>query len=121
MITFLTKLRIVDNTGVLNAQCIKVLGGHRMRVAISGKPIVTTLKKVRPRRRFKKGEIAKVLVLSTRLRFRRNSGFIINSNRNTGFIINDGLAPIANRVSGAVPHEVRAKHNRGYLLTRKNY
>ncbi|KCV67176.1 ribosomal protein L14 (mitochondrion) [Fonticula alba] len=121
MITFLTNLKIADNTGVLNVQCIKVLGGHKMRVAISGKPIVTALKKVRPRKKFKKGEVAKVLVLSTKNRFRRNSGFIINSNKNTGLILNDGFAPVANRVTGAVPHEVRAKYNRGYLLTRKNY
>lgn len=121
MITFLTNLTIADNTGVVTAQCIKVLGGHKMRVAISGKPIVTALKKVRPRKRYKKGEVTKVLVLSTKNRLRRTSGFIVNSNKNTGLVLNEAFTPVANRVTGAVPHEVRAKYNRGYLLTKKNY
>ncbi len=121
MISASTLLSVVDNTGVLLARCFKVLGGHKKQIANSGEPVIVAIKKTRPRRRFKKGEVAKVIILSTKVALRRKSGFIVKSNKNTAIMVNDNLSPIANRVSGAVPHEVRREHNRGFLLVKRNY
>lgn len=75
MVCFLTRLKIADNCGAREAQCIKLLGGALPRQASPGKMVIIVIKKVDPRKsKFLKGAISRALVVRTRSMFFRGYG-----------------------------------------------
>jgi large subunit ribosomal protein L14 len=109
MIQQQTRLRVADNSGAKEVQCIKVLGGSRRRVASVGDVIVVSIKEALPGTKVKKGEVAKAVVVRTIQRVRRADGSYIRFDDNSAVLIKADREPIGTRIFGPVARELRAK------------
>lgn len=110
MIQVGTRLRVADNTGAKEVECIKVLGGSRRRYARIGDVIVAAVKKAEPRRTVKQHEVIKAVVVRQRNSFRRIDGTHIRFDDNAVVIV-DGFNPKGGRIFGPIPREIK---ERGY-------
>lgn len=116
MIQVGTILKVCDKTGVVLAQCIKVLGYAKKRVAFLGDTIVVAVKRINTRRfhkvklfkrkKFLKGTLHRALIVRTRVNFCRAKGIFIRFNENTVVLVNKRIVPISNRVYGPIPREL---------------
>lgn len=110
MIQERTILTIVDNTGVKQVQCIKVLGGTKRRYAAIGDIIVVVVKEVSPGVNIKKGDVVKAVVVRTKKAVRRKDGSYVNFNQNSAVIIDKEKNPQGTRIFGPVARELREKN-----------
>lgn len=108
MIQTQTRLKVADNTGAKEIQCIKVLGGSRRRYARIGDIIVATVKKAEPRRTVKQHEIVKAVVVRQKKSFRRQDGSYIRFDDNAAVIV-DGKQPKGGRIFGPIPREIKER------------
>lgn len=109
MIQMQTNLDVADNSGARRVQCIKVLGGSKRKYASVGDIIVVSIKEAIPRRRVKKGDVHKAVVVRTAKDIRRGDGSVIRFDRNAAVLINAAGEPIGTRIFGPVTRELRAK------------
>lgn len=108
MIQTETRLKIVDNTGAKEIQCIKVLGGSRRRYARLGDIIVASVKKAEPRRPVKKKDVVRAVIVRQKQPYRRRDGSYIAFDDNAAVIL-DGKQPKGGRIFGPIPRELKEK------------
>lgn len=108
MIQTETRLKIADNTGAKEIQCIKVLGGSRRRYARIGDIIVAAVKKAEPRRTVKNHEVVRAVVVRQRQPFRRADGSYIRFDDNAAVIL-EGKQPKGGRIFGPIPREIKER------------
>ncbi len=101
-----TALQVIDNSGARIVECIKVLGNGRS-IASAGSVIVVAVKRVNPRKRIKKGEIYKAVLVGTSKSRLRKNGFHVCFDNNYAVIVNNKNIPIGTRVLGPVMMNVR--------------
>ena len=110
MIQQQTLLKVADNSGAQIVKCIKVLGGFKRKFARIGDIIVVSVVKLRNKSRstskVKKGDVFKALVNKTKKELKKKS-FNICFNENNVCIINQQGKPIATRVFGPLPKELK--------------
>lgn len=104
-----TRLKVADNTGAKEVQCIRVLGGTRRKYAHVGDIIVVTVKKAIPGCEVKKGELSQAVVVRTKKEMRRRDGSYIRFDENAAVLINNQKEPKGTRVFGPVARELREK------------
>ncbi|MCB0356649.1 MAG: 50S ribosomal protein L14 [Bdellovibrionales bacterium] len=109
MIQMQSRLRVADNSGAKEVQCIKVLGGTRRRTASVGDIIVVSVKDALPKSKVKKGDVAKAVIVRTIQKIRRPDGSYIRFDENSAVLINNNKEPIGTRIFGPVARELRAK------------
>lgn len=109
MIQMQTKLRVADNSGAREVQCIKVLGGSKRRYASIGDIIVVSVKDALPGSKVKKGDKAKAVIVRTIQKIRRPDGSYIRFDDNSAVLINAAKEPVGTRIFGPVARELRAK------------
>lgn len=109
MIQAETRLKVADNTGAKEIQCIKVLGGSKRRTANIGDVIVASVKSASPGGVAKKKEIVKAVVVRTVYGIRRADGSHIRFDDNAAVIIDDNKQPKGTRIFGPVARELREK------------
>lgn len=109
MIQMQTRLRVADNSGAREVQCLKVLGGTKRRSASIGDIIVVSVKDALPNSKIKKGEVAKAVIVRTIQKLRRPDGSYIRFDDNSAVLINAAKEPIGTRIFGPVARELRAK------------
>jgi len=109
MIQVESKLKVADNTGAKEIQCIKVLGGTGRRYARVGDVIVISVKDAIPGGTVKKGDVKRAVVVRTRKELRRKDGTYIRFDENAGVLINEAGEPIGTRIFGPVARELREK------------
>ena len=109
MIQMQTRLRVADNSGAKEVQCIKVLGGTRRRTAAVGDIIVVSIKEALPKSKVKKGDVAKAVIVRTVHKIRRPDGSYIRFDDNSAVLINANKEPIGTRIFGPVARELRAR------------
>ncbi|HBE73824.1 MAG TPA: 50S ribosomal protein L14 [candidate division Zixibacteria bacterium] len=107
MIQQYTRLNIADNTGAKRAMCIQVMGGHYRRYGSIGDIIKVAIKDVLPGGGFKKGEVARAVIVRTRKEIRRRDGSYIRFDENAAVIIDDKGEPRGTRIFGPVARELR--------------
>jgi len=100
-----SSLKIIDNSGGVFSECIKVLGG--LRVGYAGHTLITSLKKINPVKKLKKGEIRRTILSGTKKSKRRLNGFIVEFGINGGVIVDKKNLPICTRILGPVMLELR--------------
>ncbi|MBI5788847.1 MAG: 50S ribosomal protein L14 [Candidatus Schekmanbacteria bacterium] len=110
MIQTQTRLKVADNSGAKEAQCIRVLGGTRRRYAYLGDVIVVSIKSAAPVGAVKKGEVHKAVIVRTVKEYRRQDGSYIKFDENAVVLINTQMEPIGTRIFGPVARELRAKN-----------
>jgi len=110
MIQQQTRLKVADNSGAKEVQCIKVLGGTRRRYASLGDIIVVSVKEAIPRSKVKKGDVVKAVVVRTTRTHKRPDGTSIRFDENSAVILNNQMEPIGTRIFGPVARELRTKN-----------
>ena len=112
MVILNTILKVSDNSVAKYARCIKVLGGFKRSHANIGNVIVVSVTKLRNKSKItskvKKGEVYKALIIRTKKRI-FNKGFIIYFNFNDVCLLNKQGKPIATRIFGPLPKELKKK------------
>lgn len=109
MIQMQTRLKVADNSGAKEVQCLKVLGGSKRRYASIGDIIVVSVKEAMPNSKVKKGDVAKAVIVRTRQKLRRPDGSYLCFDDNSAVLINAALEPVGTRIFGPVARELRAK------------
>ena len=112
-------LKVTDKTGVVLAQCIKVFGYSKNRIAFLGDVILISVKwinvkrfkffKVRWQKRFALGTLHRALIIRSKVNFCRTSGIFIRFNENAVVLVNKKVVPVSNRVYGPVLKELCMK------------
>lgn len=101
-----SKLRIVDNTG---AKLAKYIGSYKFNEIHKyvGSIFITSLRKVVPRRKLKKGALFRAFTIRVRFPIFRINGFYISTSANRAILFRgtDNI-PITNRLRGYVMLEV---------------
>ena len=69
-----TRLRVADNTGAQEIQCVRVLGGSRRRYGYVGDLVVGTVKSASPTASVKKGEVVRAVIVRVAKEYRRDDG-----------------------------------------------
>jgi large subunit ribosomal protein L14 len=100
-----TWLKVADNTGAVEVQCFKVLGGSRRRYASLGDVVVASVK---PRGMVKKGDVVKVVIVRQAQPSKRKDNSYIRFDENAAVIV-DGTEPKGTRIFGPVAREVRER------------
>ena len=109
MIQSLTRLKVVDNSGALFVSCIKVLGGSKRKVSHIGDIIVTAIKRARPRKKAKKGEVRRGVIVLTKKSSKDFNGNTFIYGRNCLIVYNQKGQPLGNRIKGFLSELIREK------------
>ncbi len=104
-----TRLRVADNTGAKEVQCIKVLGGSKRRYAGIGDVIVVSVKTAAPKGVVKKKSVERAVIVRQRNTIRRPDGSSLRFDENAVVIVNAENQPKGTRVFGPIARELRGK------------
>jgi len=107
MIQVETRMKVADNSGAREVQCIKVLGGSKRRYAGVGDVVTCSVKSAAPNGNVKKKEVVKAVVVRTTKPTRRPDGSQIRFDDNAVVIVNQDNQPRATRVFGPIARELR--------------
>lgn len=112
-------LKVTDKTGVMFAQCIKVLGSSKSRIAYLGDIVIVTIIRINPRKfvnakdrwkqRFLRGTIHRGLLIRTKVNFCRTPGIFLKFTENTVVLVTRQGVPVSNKVYGPVLLELCKK------------
>jgi len=112
MIQIQTLLKVTDNSGGKLVRCLKILKkGAKTRYGKIGDVIVVSIQKIRSKNKItskvKKGDVLYAVVVKTNSRLKRKSGVSFCFNQNAVVLLTKQLKPLATRVFGFVPKELR--------------
>jgi len=109
MVQVQTYLKVADNSGAKEVQCIRVLGGFKRRYGHVGDIIVVAVKSAIPHAAIKKGDVAKAVIVRTKKEIRRADGSYVRFDDNACVIIADAEKkdPRGTRIFGPVAREIR--------------
>ena len=100
-------LKVADNSGAKELQCIHIIGSTRKRYAYLGDRVVCSVKKAIPGGMVKKGDVITAVIVRTRKERRRKDGSYIRFGDNAAVIVKE-KEPIGTRIFGPVARELRA-------------
>jgi len=107
MIQMSSRLKVADNTGARQIECIRVLGGSARKYARVGDTIVASVKQVSPGAPISKGEVVRAVIVRTLQPIRRADGSHIRFDENAAVLITDANDPRGTRIFGPVARELR--------------
>lgn len=102
-------LKVADNSGAKTIRCFRILGGSRKRYARIGEVIIASVQSAEPRKPIKKKDIVKAVIVRQRSPLRRPDGTRLRFDENAAVIINEKREPLATRIFGPIPYEIREK------------
>jgi large subunit ribosomal protein L14 len=104
-ITNRTVLAVIDNTGVKRLRNIMIYGRHAGQAGQLG---IGSLTSVRPRRKLKKGNLLRFLLIQSRKQLYRATGSYVKSLAfRTLLMKRQDFEPLANRLNGFIFLELR--------------
>lgn len=104
-----TRLKVADNSGAKEIECIRVLGGSYVRSGGITDVIVASVKSAIPGGKVKKGQIIRAVIVRTSKGMGRKDGSHIRFDDNAAVIIDNQKQPIGTRIFGPVARELREK------------
>ncbi|PVU86694.1 hypothetical protein BB560_006622 [Smittium megazygosporum] len=117
MIIMKSRLNVIDNSGALIVECIKVL--RNARWASIGDEIVVSVKSAKPvpsstpgtsaTSKIRKGDVVRAVIVRTKKEIPRADGRFIRFDDNACVLINNQKQPIGSRILGLVARELREK------------
>lgn len=110
MIQLRTILDVADNTGAKKVSFIGVLGKKNCAFAKIGDIINVNVKEASPNSAVKKGEVAKAVIVRSKMAIKRMDGSILRFDRNAVVLIDAQLNPRGTRVFGPVARELRDRN-----------
>jgi large subunit ribosomal protein L14 len=115
MIQQQTILKVADNSGAKSVKCIKVLNGFNRRFAVLSDIIIVSVQKLRNKARsiskVQKGEVHKAVILRTTKKITKKDGTTIFFKSNAVSLISKQGKPIASRIIGPIPKQLKKKKN----------
>lgn len=105
MVQSQTYVKIIDNTGVKQILCIRILTNNAN--AKIGGIIIGTVKKVIPKSTIKKSDIVRVILVRVRKVIHRINGTHISFSDNAGIIVTKDNNPLGTRIFGPIAKEIR--------------
>ena len=110
MIQEKTKMKVADNSGAREVECIKVLGGYQPRYARIGDVVTISVKSATPHSSVKKGDIMRAVIVRTKKEIKRNDGTCLRFSENACAILDKEKHEFkGTRVFGPIAREVRRK------------
>jgi large subunit ribosomal protein L14 len=109
MIQLGSRLRVADNSGARQIQCIRVLGGSHRKYAAIGDTIVAAVKQITPSGPIKKGEVVRAVVVRTTQPLARADGSLIRFDENAAVLVDNQKNPRGTRIFGPVARELRER------------
>lgn len=106
-----TRLKVADNTGAKEIECITVLGRAKRDGAQIGDLISASVKSAIPRGTVKKKEIVRAVIVRQSKNLAREDGSSISFSENAAVIVDATGNPRGTRIFGPIPREMR----RGYM------
>src|SRR5690606_33605925 len=103
-----TRLLITDNTGALEAACIKILGSAGGQARL-GDRLVVAIKRVIPDKKIKAPEVRIGILVRARRRTHRRNGMSVSFRSNAVVLIDHRQSPLGSRIFGAVAQELRTR------------
>lgn len=104
-----TRLKVADNTGAKEIECISVLGRAPRDGAQIGDIISASVKSAIPRATVKKKEVVKAVIVRQIKAIAREDGSYISFSENAAVIIDpNSKEPRGTRIFGPIPREIRA-------------
>lgn len=110
MIQVESRLKVADNSGAKKVQCIKVLGGFHKKIGSVGDTIVVAIKECLPRKKIKKGDVRRAVIVRTKKPIYRKDGSTISFENNAVVLLNEKGELIGTRILGPVTKELRKKN-----------
>lgn len=108
MIQVESRIKVADNSGAREVQCIKVLGGSKKRYTRIGEVFTASVKVATPHTAIKKGDIVRAVLVRTKKEIRRKDGSYLRFDENACVIIDKEKGePKGTRIFGPVAREVR--------------
>ncbi len=102
-------LKVADNSGAKIIRCFRVLGGSRKRYVRLGEIFIASVQEAEPRKNIKKKDIVKAVLVRQRKALRRVDGSYVKFDENAAVLINVKKEPIATRIFGPIPRELKEK------------
>ena len=102
-------LKVADNSGAEIVRCFRILGGTRHRYANIGDLIVASVQTAEPRKAVKKKDIVRVVLVRSKNATRRKDGSYVRFDENAVVLVNAKNEPVATRVFGPLPRELKEK------------
>nr|BBH43080.1 ribosomal protein L14 [Spumella sp. NIES-1846] len=119
MIYIQTLLNVADNSGAQKVLCINILG-HNRKFGLIGDNIRVSIKKTKPTKNFKKGEVMDATIVRTKKVITRNNGFSFSFFENSVIIfkiVNKNFVPSFTRILGTIPKELKKNSRCTKLLS----
>lgn len=110
MISVGTILHISDNSGALEARCIKVVGGNPLKKGKVGDLIIVSLTKVKSSKKLAVHQVKKALIIGTIYPIEKHSGIFIKYSKNNIILLDDKRSPIGNRINNYTISNLRLKN-----------
>ncbi|MFH1749389.1 MAG: 50S ribosomal protein L14 [bacterium] len=107
MISVGSRLKSADNSGALEVECIRVLGGTRKRYARVGDQIVVSVKKALASGGIKRKSVVTAVVVRQKAPIKRKDGTCIRFDENAVVLINKDKLPLSTRIFGPIAREIK--------------
>ena len=119
MVQMGTKRKVVDNSGVREVRCIRILEGRKKEGGV-GRKVVGVVTKRRTGTKWKRGIRVKGVRVRRKKERKRKNGMWVSGEENGRGLRNAKGEPLGNRVGGVLPYELRGK-GYGKVLARSVY
>lgn len=106
MIFVSSRFKISDNSGAVQAMCLRVFK-HNVKYAVSGDHILVVIKKARFQKKVQSGDIRSALILRSKHPIRRVNGVTVFFKNFGVILVDSSLNPISNRIFGPCLREFR--------------
>jgi large subunit ribosomal protein L14 len=105
-----TRLKVADNSGAKEIECITVLGRALRDGAEIGDIISASVKSAIPRATVKKKDVVKAVIVRQTKPVAREDGSYISFSENAAVIIDNNKEPRGTRIFGPIPRELRGEY-----------
>lgn len=102
-----SKINVTDNSGAKVIECIRVLGGSKVRYGRIAQIVVAAVKVAAHGGTVKKSEVVRAVLVRSTAPIRRMDGSVIRFDENAAVIINKDNNPVGTRIFGPVARELR--------------
>jgi len=109
MINVGSYLKLMDNSGTKEIQCIRVISPSNKKPARIGDQILVSIQSsiAKERASIKKGKIYRAVLVHTKKLAQREGGNSFSLGKNVGVLINPSKIPLSTRFLGCLAYEIR--------------
>lgn len=104
-----SRMKVADNSGARQIQCIRVLGGTGRRYARVGDIFIASVKTATPGAAVKKKDVVRAVLVRSNHITQRQDGSTIRFDENAAVIVDANDNPRGTRVFGPIAREMREK------------